>query len=400
MKTRIAPLMISALFAAAASADSVPNSVRCGIDVLEQVGFKPLAGRRVALITNHTGRTIDGRRTVDVLFNAAGVELVKLFSPEHGLYGQLDDKVGHAMDTRTGLKVYSLYGDTRRPTSDMLAGVDTLVYDIEDIGTRFYTYISTLGYAMEAAAKHKVAVVVLDRPNPITGLLFDGPIADANSLSFTAYASIPIVHGMTVGELAQMFNAERNIGCDLTVVKMEGWTRSMWWDETGLTWTNPSPNMRNPTQALLYPAIGLLEMSNLSVGRGTDQPFEQLGAPWIEGRRLAAALNGADLPGLRFTPIEFTPASSKFKSELCHGVYIQAIDRRAFQPARTGLTIAFTLNRLFGRAFEIDKVNVLLASAPTLDSLKLANDPELLVKTWAGDLSRFARVREKHLLYR
>jgi uncharacterized protein YbbC (DUF1343 family) len=174
----------------------------------------------------------------------------------------------------------------------------------------------------------------------------------------------------------------------------------MWWDETGLTWTNPSPNMRNPTQALLYPAIGLLEMSNLSVGRGTDQPFEQLGAPWIEGRRLAAALNGADLPGLRFTPIEFTPASSKFKSELCHGVYIQAIDRRAFQPARTGLTIVFTLNRLFGRAFEIDKVNVLLASAPTLDSLKLANDPELLVKTWAGDLSRFARVREKHLLYR
>ncbi|HEX2971878.1 MAG TPA: exo-beta-N-acetylmuramidase NamZ domain-containing protein [Tepidisphaeraceae bacterium] len=371
--------------------------VLCGIDVLERDGFKLLAGRRIALITNHTGRDRQGRRTLDLLRAADNVKLVKLLSPEHGLYGALDEKIGNTVEPKTGLPVFSLYGQTVKPTPEMLEGVDTLVFDIQDVGARFYTYISTLGHCMEAAAKNKLKMVVLDRPNPITGLIVDGPIADR--FSFTAYGPLPVAHGMTIGELARLYNDEFNIDCDLTVVPLQGWSRSMWFDQTQLTWVNPSPNMRNLTQATLYPGVCLLESSNISVGRGTDQPFELLGAPWIDGRKLAAALNSANLPGLRFVPIEFVPKSSKFANQTCQGVFILLTDRNAVEPVRAGLAIAWHLKHLFGDAFQFEKVGNLLANQETLQSLNKCETPTTLPTQWQSPLEGFRYMRTRYLLY-
>ena len=377
-----------------------PADVLCGIDVLERDGFKALAGRRVALITNHTGRDRDGQRTIDLLLAAPGVKLVKLFSPEHGLYGTLDEKVADTTDPQTHLPVYSLYGHTSRPTAEMLEGVDTLVYDIQDVGARFYTYITTLGLCMEEAAKNKLRMVVLDRPNPITGRRIDGPLADLDRLSFVAYRPLPVVHGMTVGELARFYNGEGRLGCDLVVIPMEGWHRSMWWDETGLTWVNPSPNLRNLTAATLYPGVCLLESTNVSVGRGTDRPFEIFGAPWIDGRKLATALNAANLPGLRFIPFEFIPTDNKFKGQKCRGVHILLTDREAFAPVRSGLTFAWTLKKLHGGTFEMDAMIRLLANARALEALQQTNRPETLPDLWKAPLAGFAELRAKYLLYR
>lgn len=375
------------------------GDVLCGIDVLKRDRFELLDGRKVAIISNQTGRDRDGNRVVDLLHEAANLKVVRLFSPEHGLYGVLDEKVGHGVDEKTHLQVYSLYGATQRPTPQMLEGIDTLVFDIQDIGTRYYTYIATMGNCMEEAAKKSIRVVVLDRPNPIRGTLVDGPIAEQEFFGFTAFGPLPVVHGMTVGELAKMFNTEHGIKCDLAVVPCEGWKREMWFDETNLTWVNPSPNMRNLTQATLYPCIGLLEATNLSVGRGTDQPFETFGAPWIDALKLAAALNGANLPGLRFVPIEFTPKSSVFKDKKCHGVYVIVSDRDAIRPVMSGLTIAWTLRELFGDAFEIDKVVRLLQNRKTLDAMKSTKDPKSLPASWNDELEQFKAIRKKHLMY-
>jgi uncharacterized protein YbbC (DUF1343 family) len=376
-----------------------PAEVLCGIDVLKRDGFKQLAGRRVALITNQTGRDREGNRTLDLLASAKGVKVVRIFSPEHGLYGNVDEKVGHTIEPKTGLKVYSLYGETRRPTTQMLEGVDTFVYDIQDVGARFYTYSATLGNCMQEAAKHQLKFVVLDRPNPITGLIVDGPIADRGHQGFTAFGPMPVSHGMTFGELAELYNREWGVNCDLMVVKCEGWKRAMWWDETGLTWVNPSPNMRNVTQALLYPAICLLEATNVSVGRGTDQPFELFGAPWIDGRKLAAELNGCELPGLRFVPIEFSPKESKFKDQKCQGVYIIVTDRDAYEAVRSGVTMAWCLNKLFPGKFEVEKVERLLQNKRAMEALNSAEDPKEIEKVWQADLDSFKRVRAKYLVY-
>ncbi|MGE5612541.1 MAG: exo-beta-N-acetylmuramidase NamZ domain-containing protein [Bacillota bacterium] len=371
--------------------------VLCGIDVLKRDGFKLLQGRRIALVTNHTGRDRDGNRTIELLRSANNLTLVKLLSPEHGLYGALDEKVANTTDPTTGLPVFSLYGQTVRPTPEMLDGVDTLVFDIQDVGARFYTYSSTLGYCMEAAARKNLKMVVLDRPNPITGLLVDGPLADR--LSFTAYAPLPVAHGMTVGELARFYNSECNIHCDLTVIELQGWHRPMWFDQTELTWVNPSPNMRNLTQATLYPGICLLEACNISVGRGTDQPFETFGAPWINAQKLAAALNSAKLPGLRFLPIEFTPKSSKFANQPCQGVSILVTDRTAVEPVRAGLTIAWHLKHLFGPAFQFEKVNNLLANQEILKSLETCENPANLPARWQSSLESFKQKRSRYLIY-
>ena len=374
--------------------------VLCGIDVLKRDGFKLLDGRRVAIITNHSGRDRQGNRTVDLLASAKNLAIVKLWSPEHGLYGMLDEKVANTVDQKTGLKVYSLYGQTLRPTAEMLEGADTIVYDIQDVGARFYTYISTLGYCMEAAAKNKLRMVVLDRPNPITGLLVDGPVADKESLGFTAYSPMPVAHGMTIGELALYYNKEMAINCDLQVIQMQGWDRAMWFDETGLMWVNPSPNMRNLTQSLLYPGVCLLEACNISVGRGTDQPFETFGAPWIDGPKLAAALNGANLPGLRFVPVEFTPKSSKFANKSCQGVYIIVTDRNAVEPVRAGLVMAWQLKKLFGDSFQFTLVNRLLVSSQTLKALGESSNPATVPATWKAPLEQFKDAREKYLIYK
>lgn len=373
--------------------------VLCGIDVLEEQRFAPLRGKRIALVTNHTGLNARGERTIDLLRAAPGVQLTKLFSPEHGLYGVLDEKVTDAVDPKTNLHVYSLYGKTERPTPEMLKDIDAIVYDIQDVGARYYTYTTTMGYCMQAAASAHVPVFVLDRPNPVTGLIVDGPLADETALNFIAFAPIPVSHGMTHGELARMFNAERKIGCDLRVIPMRGWRRWMWWDDTGRMWVNPSPNMRNPTQALLYLGIGLLEGTNLSVGRGTDQPFEIFGAPWIDGRKLAAALNAARLSGLRFVPITFTPTSSKFAGKPCEGCYVEVVERTSVEPVRAGVAIALKLKALFGKSFDAENVGRLMRNGETLRKLTAGDAPEQVIESWEKPVESFLRVREKYLMY-
>jgi uncharacterized protein YbbC (DUF1343 family) len=373
--------------------------VLTGIDVLEREEFKTIAGLRIGLVTNHTGRDRDGRQTIDVLQRASNVKLVALFSPEHGIRGVADEKVSDAKDQATGLPIYSLYGDIRRPTPAQLKDIDAFVFDIQDIGTRFYTYISTLGYVMEAAAKANKPVIVLDRPNPIGGLEVEGPLADAGRFSFTAYHSIPVRHGLTIGELARLFNAEKKLGCDLRVVKMDGWQRAMWFDATSLTWVNPSPNMRSLTEATLYPGIGLLETTNVSVGRGTDTPFEVVGAPWIDGRKLAEALNERSIPGARFVPLRFTPRAAVFKDEDCGGINIIITDRARFQPVTAGMEIAVALRRLYPSQWEVGEYIRLSANAETVRLLENGTSAENIVRSWSSDLEKFERARSSVLLY-
>jgi uncharacterized protein YbbC (DUF1343 family)/CubicO group peptidase (beta-lactamase class C family) len=381
------------------------HPVLTGIDVLERDGFKQLEGHRVGLITNHTGRDRAGRSTIDVLASAKNLKLVALFSPEHGLRGLEDAPVGASRDEKTGLPIHSLYDkDRRRPTAEMLAGIDALVFDVQDVGVRFYTYITTCGLAMEEAAKNKIKFVVLDRPNPINGYDIEGPVADAEltadpKYSFTSYHGIPVRHGLTVGELALLFNSERKIGAEVAVVKMEGWRRADFFDGTSLTWVNPSPNMRSLTEALLYPGVGLLELTNLSVGRGTDTPFEVVGAPWVDGQKLGDALNRAGLAGVRFVPVKFTPKSSKFINEECGGVDIVVTDRGSFRPVATGVEIAYQLNRLFPNAWKVDDYIRLLASRAALAALKEGKTPAEIAGTWQAGLADFARIRKNYLLY-
>jgi uncharacterized protein YbbC (DUF1343 family)/CubicO group peptidase (beta-lactamase class C family) len=384
----------------AVGAEAVPDAeVLNGIDVLERDNFKQLAGMRIGLVTNHTGRNRRGRQTIDVLREAPGVQLVALFSPEHGIRGALDEKVSDSTDEKTGLPVYSLYGESRRPNAEQLKNLQALVFDIQDIGTRFYTYISTLGYVMEEASKAKIPVFVLDRPNPIGGAETEGPVADPDKLSFISYHTIPVRHGMTVGELAQLFNEQRQIGCDLRVVRMDGWRRAMWLDSTGQVWVNPSPNMRSLTEATLYPGVGLLETTNLSVGRGTDTPFELVGAPWLDGQRVASYLNGRRLAGVRFVPVRFTPKASVFKGEECGGVNLIVTDRAQFRPVQTGLEMAAALRRLYPAEWKVDAYLRLLASADTLERLKRGDDVGEIMRAWQPKLEEFRRARAGVLLY-
>src|SRR5262245_21992435 len=375
------------------------HPVLTGIDVLERDGFKQLEGRRIGLITNHTGRDASGRSTIDVLASAKNLKLVALFSPEHGLRGIEDTNVSDSRDEKTGLPIYSLYEKDRRlPTAEMLRSIDTLVFDIQDVGTRFYTYITTCGYAMDEAAKNKIKFIVLDRPNPINGYDFEGPIADQELAgSFTSFPWIPVRYGMTIGELALLFNAERKLGADLTVIKMEGWRRADYYDGTALTWVNPSPNMRSLTEAILYPGIGLLETTNISVGRGTDTPFEVVAAPYIDDRQLARELNAANLPGVRFVPVQFTPNASVFKGLKCKGVNIILIDRTA-PVIDIGITIALTLQRLYPNDWNLPKFITLLAHQKTLDAIKEQKSLADIKALWAADLADFNFRRSKYVL--
>ncbi|HYJ86097.1 MAG TPA: exo-beta-N-acetylmuramidase NamZ domain-containing protein, partial [Pyrinomonadaceae bacterium] len=384
---------------ASAISISTNEKVMTGIDVLERDGFKQLNGMRVGLITNHTGRNRAGRATIDVLHKAPNVKLVALFSPEHGIRGLADEKISDSKDDRTGLPVYSLYGETRRPKTEQIKDLDALVFDIQDIGTRFYTYISTLGYVMEEAAKAKVPVFVLDRPNPIGGVDVEGPVGDPDKSSFTAYHTIPVRHGMTIGELGKLFNEQRKIGCDLRVIKMDGWRRSMWLDETNLTWVNPSPNMRSLTEATLYPGVGLLETTNVSVGRGTDTPFEVVGAPWIDGQKLADHLNNQRIAGLRFVPVHFTPKASVFKGEECGGINILVTDRARFRPVISGLEIAAALRKLYPSDWKVDSYLRLLVNSDTLERLKRGESAAEIARTWSAKLDEFRTARTKMLLY-
>ena len=396
LRGRVATVVASALRDAPAPAR---GPVWTGVDVLREEGFRRLAGRRVGLLTNRTGRARDGASTIDLLADAPGVELAALFSPEHGIRGELDEPVPSGRDARTGLAIHSLYGETRRPTEAMLRGLDTVVVDLQDAGARFYTYAATMAYVLEAAARRGLRVVVLDRPNPIGGTAVEGPRLDEESLGFTGYFPSPVRHGLTLGELARLFNGERGIGADLDVVPMRGWTRAHWFDETGLTWVDPSPNLRNLHQAALYPGIGAVEGANLSVGRGTDTPFEQIGAPWIDGPALARALNRAGPPGLRVYPVSFTPDGSRFAGELCHGVFFIVTDRDALRPVRLGLEVAAALHKLHGDVFDLDAVARLFGSRAMLDRIRAGDSTWQIAAAWDDGAAAWRRLSAPYLLY-
>jgi len=322
-----------------------------------------------------------------------------MFSPEHGLTGDLDRAVSDGTDERTRLPVYSLYGRRQRPTAAELVGIDTLVCDLQDVGTRFYTYATTLGYALEAAAENRIRVVVLDRPNPVDGVTMEGPVLDAGRESFTACHRVPVRHGMTLGELARMFVGERHLATDLTVIPVEGWRRSDRWADTGLPWVNPSPNLRSAAANLLYPGFGLLETTNVSVGRGTDRPFEHLGAPWIDGPRLAAALEQAALPGVHFVPVRFTPTSSTHAGGDCGGVELRVDDPTRFESVRTGIEVARQLRRLYPSVWQSKPYLTLLGHQAAFDALERGEPTDPVVATWQAELAEFRARRAKYLLY-
>ena len=370
------------------------DGVLAGVDVLVRDGFGTLRGSRVGLVTNHTGLTRDGRATIDVLHGAPDVSLEALFGPEHGLRGEQDENVADGRDDKTRLPVWSLFGARTRPTPEQTAGLDTLVFDIQDIGCRFYTYLSTLGHVLEAASASGLRVVVLDRPNPIGGLAAEGPPADAEGLSFVAYHPVPVRHGLTLGEMARLLCAEKSLTCPLEVIPCARWRRGDWYDATGLVWTNPSPNMRRLSAATLYPGVGLLEFTNVSVGRGTDTPFEVFGAPYIAPRALAGALNAEGLPGVRFVPFWFTPKASVFSGEACGGVQILITDRDRLNAVQVGLTLAVVLRRLYPDDWQPDKLRTLLVSARAQEALTAGASYADMADGWAGALSGFeARAR-------
>ena len=384
------------------------GEVKLGIDVLEADGFRELHGDarrpvRVGLVTNQTGMDSAGDRTADVLAHAPGVKLVAIFSPEHGIQGKLDTtEIGNSKDAATGAEVYSVYGNTdekRRPTAAEMDGLDAIVYDIQDIGVRFFTYESTLGYFLEAAAKAGKEMIVLDRPNPINGAYVQGPVADGDRESFVSYWQTPVRHGMTVGELAKMFNAERHIDAKLTVIPMQGWMRGDWFDSTGQVWINPSPNMRSMNEAALYPGIGMIETTNISVGRGTDTPFELLGAPWVNAGELARYLNAREIAGVRFVPTSFTPSSAMYSNQLCGFVNIVVVDRNALDAPEVGLEIAAALLKLYPAQYKVAGLDTLMVNKASLDAVAHGEDPRRIAEQWQDDVDRFAGIRGKYLLY-
>jgi uncharacterized protein YbbC (DUF1343 family)/CubicO group peptidase (beta-lactamase class C family) len=364
-----------------------------GLDVLVARKFQPLQGRHVGLITNQTGVDRLGRRNVD-LMRAAGVPVVALFSPEHGFEGR-EDRPGlpDVTDAASGIKVFSLYGKTLRPTPEMLRGIDALVFDIQDVGARFYTYETTMAYAMEAAAKAGIPYYVLDRPNPITGMHVEGPLLDAANQSFVGYLpGLPVRHGMTMGELARLFNGENKIGAALTVIQMEGWNRGDWFDDTGLAWIDPSPNLHSLNAATLYPGLCLLEASRgYSVGRGTDSPFEQIGADFIGGRELAAYLNRREIPGVRVYPTRVGAVE---------GVRFVIVNRELLDSTRLGLEVAAAIQKLYPGKIDFSLNKLLIGSAEAVRQLQAGDDPRAIQQGFQDAVAAFVRMRQPYLLYR
>lgn len=375
------------------------SPVLAGIDVIRKENFKTLENKRIGLLTNHTGRGREGASTIDILHSATKVKLVALFCPEHGIRGDVDAAVADGKDQATGLPIYSLYGKQKKPTREQLQGLDALIVDLQDIGCRFYTYITTLGYVMEAAAESNVQVIVLDRPNPLGGEVVQGPVNDADKPSFVAYHPLPLRHGMTIGEIAWLINVERNNSANLLVFRMENWDRDMAYDRTGLLWRNPSPNMRSLNAAWLYPGVGLLETTNLSVGRGTDKPFEMIGAPWIDGVRWAQELSRESVAGIRFVPCEFKPISSVYANKTCQGVQIVMEEKGKVNSIQLGFALAVTLKRLYSQEWEWKKMHTLLVNDEMMKLLEDGASVQNMLELSEKNLEAFLKVRQKYLLY-
>jgi uncharacterized protein YbbC (DUF1343 family) len=399
---------------AIALAFSQQSRVKIGAEILIEKHLDLIKGKKIGIVTNHTGILPDGRHIVDVLNEIEGVKIVALFGPEHGIRGEVPDgkSISHGVDAKTGIPVFSLYGEVKKPTEEMLKDIDVLIFDIQDVGARFYTYISTMSYCMEACAEMGKKFIVLDRPNPIRGVYVDGPILEPRFKSFVGLHPIPVAHGMTVGELAKMFNdegwLENAVKADLTVVKMENYSRRMWFDQTGLPWVKPSPNMMTLKTAIVYTATCFIEGTNVSEGRGTQHPFEWIGAPWIDGEKLAKELNHYKLPGVKFEPISFTPTDiekvtvdPKYEGEKCGGVYLNVYDREKFEPVKVGVYILYALKKLYP-----DKFKWRTAGQDRLwgtDKVRLMIDegkkPDEIIKTWEDDVKKFLSIRQKYLLY-
>jgi uncharacterized protein YbbC (DUF1343 family) len=345
-----------------------------------------------------------GRRTIDVLAAAPGIKLAAIFAPEHGIFGTQDDlKVQNTTDSVTGVPVYSMYGGTdakKRPPLDVLKTLDAVVFDIQDAGARFYTYPATLGYLLEAAAQANIEVIVLDRPNPINGSFVQGPMSQAELTNFNNYHPISLRHGMTLGELAQLYNTERKIGAQLRVIPMQGWLRGDWFDSTGIVWVNTSPNLRSVNEAELYPGVAIIEGTNVSVGRGTDTPFEVMGAPWIDARALSDYMNARLIPGVRFVPVAFTPVSGPYQNHLCKGANIIVTDRTVLDAPEMGIELAAALRKLYPDQWKIDLMLTLLANREAYDAVVRGDDPRAIAQAWQDDLEKFKELRQKYLLYK
>ena len=382
------------------------RKVRTGIEVLQSTGLSGDAGkpRRIGVLTNQSGVDSRGRRTLDVLAAMPGVELTAIFSPEHGLAGKQDTtEITEERDAATGVPVYSVYGGTdqkRRPPLEVLKTLDAVVIDLQDVGAHFYTYKTTVGYFLEAAAQAGTEVIVLDRPNPVGGSAVEGPVSDEGQQTFLLYHPLPTRHGMTLGELALLFNAERKIHARLRVVAMEGWRRRQWYDQTGLPWVNPSTALRSLTAATLYPGVALIEFDNVSVGRGTDMPFELVGAPWIREQEFAAYLNRRRIPGVHFAPVQFTPRSSVYAGEDCRGVRIEVTDRNALHSPLLGVELAAALEKLYPREHTMERMMLLVGNQSVVDAIQRGDDPRRIARSWQDGLAKFKRLRRRYLLYR
>lgn len=410
IRTIVLPLVCIVAFGNLKASDRV----KVGADVLLERQFDIIQGKRIGLVTNQSAVLADGRHLADALFENKKTKLVALFGPEHGIRGDAPDgrSVQHGRDSKTGLPIYSLYGKTTKPTDEMLKDIDILIFDIQDVGVRFYTFESTLSMAMEAAAERGIPFVVLDRPNPIRGTWIEGFVRLDSLTSFVGLHPTPIAHGMTVGELATMFNEEgwlkNGIKANLTVVRMEGWRRSMWFDESGLTWIKPSPNMATLKTAVVYPGTCLIEGTNLSEGRGTERPFEFLGAPFVKGTKWADALNSQKLPGVVFKAVTFTPQdipnvanNPKHRGTACEGIALEVVDRNIYEPVRTAVYILSSAKKLFGEDFQWRTASIdRLAGTPVLRrSIDAGEPPQKIVEGWTTEVERFTKMRKKYLLY-
>ncbi len=400
------PIVLLAPFLLAGEPPASRPKVRTGIDVLESTGLGGDAAhpQRFGVLTNQSGVDSQGHRTIDVLAAMPGLKLTAIFSPEHGLAGKQDTtEMTEEQDEATEVPVYGVYGGTdvkRRPPPEVLKTLDAVVIDLQDVGARFYTYKTTVGYFLEAAAQAGIEIIVLDRPNPIGGAAVQGPVSDQSREGFLLYHPLPTRHGMTLGELAQLFNAERKLHARLRVVAMEGWRRADWYDQTGLAWVNPSTALRSLTATMLYPGVALLEFDNVSVGRGTDTPFELVGAPWINQQEFAAYLNHRRIRGVRFTPAEFTPRATVYANQECKGVRIVVTDRNALDSPELGVELADALNKLYPKELKMERMILLLGNQNVFDAIQRGDDPRRISRSWQSGLKRFKRVRAHYLLYR